>query len=264
MSMTGTQIYLSLINSQQPCRQTQKWRSRQFSSSRKALSKNPETTRSCTSPLADDGEDTALSHQVRLLMRRVPHPVAIITASSSSSSKEGKPVRLFRGMTVSSFNTVTLSPTPVVAFNVRRPSQTLNALQSSALFCVHLLASTDATARLARDFSRGNENLHLSENQGEFEFATPPSKSDAVEDELPILRRKGGVATFDGPEDFPFVFECEYLSGKAVDIHDHTIVLGRVVRVHLPPESASGSSGGGKDFCLTYADARFWKMGEEI
>jgi flavin reductase (DIM6/NTAB) family NADH-FMN oxidoreductase RutF len=212
-------------------------------------------------------------------MRRVPHAVAIITASSDTPTQASE--KTFRGMTVSSFNTVTLSPTPVVAFNVRRPSETLNALQSSARFCVHLLASTDATARLARDFSRGNENLHLSaEDKGEFEFAALPSRrSDGAGglDELPLLRRKtrGAAAAGGGaneqPVDFPFVFECEYLPDKAVEIHDHIIVLGRVVRVHLAPESASASrseakSGTGsiKDLCLTYADARFWKMGEEI
>ena len=61
-------------------------------------------------------------------MRRVPYPVAIITATDPS----GRPdTSAFRGMTVSSFNTVTLSPRPVISFNVRRPSETLNALLAS-------------------------------------------------------------------------------------------------------------------------------------
>ncbi|PYI30193.1 hypothetical protein BP00DRAFT_426795 [Aspergillus indologenus CBS 114.80] len=65
-------------------------------------------------------------------------------------------------MTVSSFNTVTLHPTPIISFNVRRPSETLTALQSSGRFLVHLLAPHARTAALARDFSRGNRRLGMS------------------------------------------------------------------------------------------------------
>lgn len=247
-------------------------------------------------------EDAAsLSHQVRLLMRRVPHPVAIITASDRHVSQD-KPI--FRGMTVSSFNTVTLSPEPIVSFNVRRPSETLNALQSSGRFLVHLLAPSVATAKLARDFSRGNENLQFyKQGLKEFEFGVLPASQNATNDGsllLPILRRRNTMGRELAQEqheeqepviDFPFIFECKYLPQQAIEIHDHTIVLGSVIRVLQRPQqhpqrtrgqiqlatgqnkrsdggsSLSSSSQLRKDdngFCLTYADTRFWKMGDQI
>ncbi|KAL1964330.1 hypothetical protein VTN77DRAFT_7015 [Rasamsonia byssochlamydoides] len=240
-----------------------------------------------------EGEKDAatLSHQVRLLMRRVPHSVAIITAADRCTPPQGKPI--FRGMTVSSFNTVTLDPEPVVSFNVRRPSETLNALQSSGRFLVHLLAPSAATAKLARDFSRGNEYLQLyKDGLGEFEFGviTPWQQQQQTTttdecDYLPILRRNSrsqGGKDFAQEElvvDFPFIFECKYLPQQAIQVHDHTIVLGSVVRVLEQPQLQRQLTAGDadddsssqlpkkkedNDFCLTYADTRFWKMGEQI
>lgn len=240
-------------------------------------------------------------------MRRVPHPVAIITASDRRAlppDSNKKPI--FRGMTVSSFNTVTLSPEPVVSFNVRRPSETLNALQSSGRFLVHLLAPSAATAKLARDFSRGNENLQLYQKggMGEFEFGGVNYGDDNEEEPLPILRRnnkktknnensKGTLLAQESESesesviDFPFIFECKYLPQQAIQVYDHTIVLGSVVRVieqqhqhqhqqpqpQPQPQSTTGiqqqnkikeKEEGNEFFCLTYADTRFWKMGDQI
>ncbi|EAL89514.1 hypothetical protein KXW98_005050 [Aspergillus fumigatus] len=209
----------------------------------------------------------SLTDQVRLLMRRVPYPVAIITATDPQGPIE----KAFRGMTVSSFNTVTLHPLPVISFNVRRPSETLTALQSSGRFLVHLLAPTLATAALARDFSRGNHNLALLSGKGDFEFAQHVSADASVTRPLPILRRRAISQTNteeESVEDFPFVFECQ-LNPQCVEVYDHTIVVGTVVQAllrHLPQSEAetSVSSGSTKDLCLTYANTKFWGMGHEI
>ncbi|GFF78034.1 uncharacterized protein C1071.11 [Aspergillus udagawae] len=242
----------------------QPWPRRQYGTSAPASQagsepKKPTSARSAL-PLTD---------QVRLLMRRVPYPVAIITATDPQGPIE----KAFRGMTVSSFNTVTLHPSPVVSFNVRRPSETLTALQSSGRFLVHLLAPTPATAALARDFSRGNHNLALLSGKGDFEFAQHVSADGSVTRPLPILRRRaisqlGQTKTEESIEDFPFVFECQ-LNPQGVEVHDHTIVVGTVVQAllrHLPESEAdtSVSSGSAKDLCLTYANTKFWGMGHEI
>lgn len=126
-------------------------------------------------------------------MRGVPHPVAIITATQietqfRTTSCNGSAAYSFKGMTVSSFNTVTLSPEPIISFNVRRPSETLAALTSSGRFLVHLLAPTCSAAALARHFSRGNQNLSAvfgggssSGTHAEFEFTSYfPSLDDHV------------------------------------------------------------------------------------
>lgn len=219
-------------------------------------------------------------------MRRVPYPVAIITATDPHAPED----RAFRGMTVSSFNTVTLNPEPVISFNVRRPSETLNAIVSSGRFLVHLLAPSDTTATLARDFSKGNNHLAILTGEGEFEFIAhyPDNISEGTRP-LPVLRRKGQTAntTTTNPTtpqqtmtpehiSFPFVFECR-LHPQNIEVHDHAIVLGTVTRtlreqhplmgnpddyhdLHQKGEKARSA----RDLCLTYANTRFWKMGHEI
>ncbi|KAJ5504000.1 hypothetical protein N7463_006874 [Penicillium fimorum] len=214
---------------------------------------------------------TSISDQVRLLMRRVPYPVAIITATDPSGAEN---TTSFRGMTVSSFSTVTLTPHPVISFNVRRPSETLNALLTSRRFLVHLLAPSPATATLARDFSKGNVTLAaMLRGHGQFEFAALPTENEdgSPHRPLPILKRRAEAASANDGVDFPFVFECTLHPDK-IDVHDHSIVLGTVVRtIEGPgPVEAQGLDGKVLDehsperLCLAYANTKFWKMGGEF
>ncbi|KAJ5662292.1 uncharacterized protein N7477_009908 [Penicillium maclennaniae] len=214
---------------------------------------------------------SSISEHVRLLMRRVPYPVAIITATDPTGPAD---TSSFRGMTVSSFSAVTLSPDPVISFNVRRPSETLNALLASGRFLVHLLAPGPDTATLARDFSKGNTTLSsILNGHGDFEFRAldVESKTQASEAErpLPILRRKIKDSKELQTVDFPFVFECTLHPNK-IDVHDHSIVLGTVVRAievnaeGLELDCSGVDENSSAHLCLTYANTRFWKMGSEI
>ncbi|KAJ5082724.1 FMN-binding split barrel-like protein [Penicillium argentinense] len=204
-------------------------------------------------------------------MRRVPYPVAIITATDPNGPPD---TTSFRGMTVSSFNTVTLSPHPVISFNVRRPSETLNALLASGRFLVHLLAPGPATSTLARDFSKGNTTLaSMLSGHGEFEFgALSVEPEQGSSKPLPILRRRAQSSEKE-EVDFPFVFECTLHPSK-IDVHDHSIILGTVVRaIEGSDTRPSGEQTGAQasldehspeHLCLTYANTRFWKMGSEL
>ncbi|KAG0159767.1 putative oxidoreductase [Penicillium digitatum] len=213
----------------------------------------------------------SISDQVRLLMRRVPYPVAIITATDPSGPEN---TTSFRGMTVSSFNTVTLTPHPVISFNVRRPSETLNALLASRRFLVHLLAPGPATATLARDFSKGNVTLAaMLKGHGDFELAALPTENEDghFQRPLPILQRRADAAAASDGVDFPFVFECT-LHPEKIDVHDHSIVLGTVVRAIEGSGSVSAQGLDGKALgehsperlCLAYANTKFWRMGGEL
>ncbi|KAL5340806.1 flavin reductase like domain-containing protein [Aspergillus crustosus] len=253
----------------------------------------------------NDTLDQSLSTQVRLLMRRVPYPVAIITSTDPNppSSSSSPPASNFRGMTVSSFNTVTLTPKPVISFNVRRPSETLNALLKSGRFLVHLLSPGQGAAALASDFAKGNwSRLSESENgfgadaTGErFEFVpldgsqtpsrqiseqSPKTEKRGKKNDtdtlppLPLLRRKNAseqpnLAISPEPTSIPFIFECRLLPESIVNVYDHTIVVGTVVRAIT--DSHSGSHGTNMpattesgDLCLMYANTRFWKAGGEV
>lgn len=196
-------------------------------------------------------------------MRKVPYPVAIITATDPDT--KGPTKHSYRGMTVSSFSTVTLNPEPVVSFNVKRPSETLNALLASGRFLVHLLAPAKPTADLARDFSRGNHNLSIVGGEGDFGFAAYEScLSGDGERPLPLLRRREGDVQ--DVVDFPFVFECRVLP-QQMEVYDHTIVLGRVVGTILQrplDAEVKGQQADPDELCLTYANTKFWGMGHEI
>ncbi|KLJ06190.1 hypothetical protein EMPG_10371 [Blastomyces silverae] len=239
--------------------------------------------------------ENQIGDQVRLLMRRVPHPVAIIT---STDPKSPTAQTAFRGMTVSSFNTVTLYPETIVSFNVKLPSETFNAIVASSRFLVHLLAPTDATARLARDFSRGNANVMLADERERFFKFVPMSGGDdggwvpssIAKGEPPRLALIGHAAEMQvggkssirtGKEGadasstttpittadyFPFIFECQYLP-QSVKVGNHVIILGRVVNI-IRQEAVGASdpaeAHSPEHLCLTYADTRFWKIGENI
>ncbi|RMJ20858.1 oxidoreductase [Aspergillus sp. HF37] len=183
-------------------------------------------------------------------------------------------------MTVSSFNTVTLTPSPVVSFNVKRPSETLSALLKTRRFLAHLLSPNKDAAALARDFSRGNQCLAgFGEGSGVFGFEFVEAEGSAEgegegdgEALLPVLRRRKGRSGSqaqdsgdEGRDDFPFIFECQ-LHDQQVEVHDHTVVFGTVVRTLVggSPGTLDGRPGQASDLCLTYADTRFWEMGREI
>ncbi|KAJ6017474.1 FMN-binding split barrel-like protein [Penicillium sp. IBT 35674x] len=234
-----------------------------------------QSSRTNTSP--KPSSTPSISEHVRLLMRRVPYPVAIITATDPSGAPD---TSSFRGMTVSSFSTVTLTPNPVISFNVRRPSETLNALLASQRFLVHLLAPGSATATLARDFSKGNTTLaSMLNGHGDFEFSAlpvcPGEQDLGSKRPLPILQRRDGSNDLmeDGRNtDFPFVLECT-LHPQKIDVQDHSIVLGTVVRAIEAEDIAlserkcaqeSGNEHSAEHLCLSYANTKFWKMGTEI
>ncbi|KAJ5729826.1 oxidoreductase [Penicillium malachiteum] len=269
-----------LSPSARPCYQHSIQSSRHISSN--ATASKPEGTHTTpkTQPNPSSEPNTqsrisppsSISEHVRLLMRRVPYPVAIITSTDPSGPHD---TSSFRGMTVSSFNTVTLSPHPVISFNVRRPSETLNALLASRRFLVHLLAPSAATATLARDFSKGNTTLAgMLSGHGDFEFGAldvskVDSESDITSDEnplpLPILRRRETSRKPDADADFPFILECT-LHPHKIDVHDHSIILGTVVRAieGLGVPSVQSGQESPDSLSLTYANTKFWKMGREI
>lgn len=126
-------------------------------------------------------------------------------------------------------------------------------------------------ARLARNFSRGNENVELDR----FEFVDHTIEIENQSSLLPQLSRRRNnhhnteektKEREEEEDDFTFILECEYLPDKSVQVYDHMIVLGNVRRI-IAPGGANAIDEGRRhakeDFCLMYADTRFWEMGEE-
>ncbi|KJZ77700.1 hypothetical protein HIM_02877 [Hirsutella minnesotensis 3608] len=73
-------------------------------------------------PTTSPDSETSLPEQLRSVMRLLASPVVVCTATHGSEP---------RAMTMSSFTSLTLTPTPLITFNVATPSRTLDAIASS-------------------------------------------------------------------------------------------------------------------------------------
>lgn len=136
----------------------------------------------------------ATGDALRLVLRGVPSPVAIVTTRTDAGP---------RGATIGSFTSVSLDP-PLVSFNVTHETALHEALAAGQTWGVHLLAADQAA--LADHFAR-------SDLDGARQLATV----DHLDGSPPLLR--GALA----------VLICE--PHAQVEAGDHTIHIGRVLSV---------------------------------
>jgi len=73
-------------------------------------------------------KDNPLSFSLKQVMRRVPYPVTIITASFEGD---------MRGITIGSFTSLSLEP-PLICFNVGKESQMHSFISKANHFAVHI------------------------------------------------------------------------------------------------------------------------------
>lgn len=108
----------------------------------------------------DTKDEDDLSDRVRRLMRPVPHALTVITAFQPGKDPEKEPQP--RGLLVSSFNTVTLSPRPYVTFNIKLPSSTWDAIKASR----HFTASGIDNSETATAFTIGQTDIGDRDTKG--------------------------------------------------------------------------------------------------
>lgn len=197
-----------------------------------------------------------MSEQLRALMRFVAHPVVVCTSSlpaATATSTKSTP----RGMTMSSFTSLSLDPTPVVALNIATPSRTLDAIVASRNLNIHIVAGNAAGARLADWFTRGNA-------QGAAAFDGLPSGCECT------VRASDDVAHGADPpllvgRGVLHVLRCRLLdepSQGLVKVRDHVMVLGEVV--HLVQGYEASDQGQEELFGLIYADRKYRKLGSTM
>jgi len=166
----------------------------------------------------------ALAEEFRSLMRLTPSSVVIVFAEYHHQDEPDKEVF---GMLVASFAPVSLDPEPCVSFNIKRPSRTYNQILQTVTFTI--LAPENAM--LAAAFARpGNKNSILRQ---------------ALRKKSGVPKRNSGVLWW---------AQCELLAEKSVDVGDHTIVVGRVVKV--------GTTGvPGRGHVIIYSDGQYRQLG---
>jgi flavin reductase (DIM6/NTAB) family NADH-FMN oxidoreductase RutF len=206
-----------------------------------------------------DGADTSRNGltTMRNLMRSIPHSVVLVTAArpssppSSSQVSTSPPVAAqsdrFAAMTISSMTTVTLSPVPIISFNVKQPSRTLNAIQTRESFFIHLLHNSISGAQIAAAFARGDTDAGYQ-----------------------ALENAGAMITLDD-ETFPHApkiaaigisgtLSCRLLPDKCVEVGDHVIVVAQVCEI----EFVDGDGGGVQRVGLAYHDGAYKSIGDAL
>ena len=184
-------------------------------------------------------DQVKISARVRKAMRSVPQPVSIITSTDITT---GKPV--FRGATISSFSTVTIEPTTIVSLNIKRPSSTFDAIESSGYFLVHLLSANQTNSELAQAFTKGSS------------FDPFQTLVDVSQIRLPQV--SGQVAAGNAAPPLiscrsPGHLLCRYLPPKTVQVGDHVVIFGTVDMVTKKRTLLEGP----ETTCLVYANGRY-------
>ncbi len=134
--------------------------------------------------------------KLRMMMRRVPSPVTVVTAAGPDE---------MRGMTVGSFTSVSLDP-PLVSFNVALDAQMHDLIVNVEHFAVHLLS--EAQADLSNNFA-------IPDRSGADQFADISYRLDAHG--TPVL------------EDTLFVFFCAHHAVHPAG--DHSLLVGEVLDI---------------------------------
>jgi flavin reductase (DIM6/NTAB) family NADH-FMN oxidoreductase RutF len=151
-------------------------------------------------------------------------------------------------MTMSSFTSLALRPTPVVSFNIATPSRTFDAVAASRQFNIHVLADDEAGARVADWLAGGNAG-----GREVFERLSDKAGCEMTmeEGEAPMLKGDGVL----------YVVRCRLLdqpAGGLVRVRDHVIVLGEVVEI---VEGVGAEREVEERFGLVYADRRYRQLG---
>ncbi|KAI7631876.1 hypothetical protein KC343_g3772, partial [Hortaea werneckii] len=177
-----------------------------------------------TSPESTPTQHQTLPEDMRAVLRPLTHPVVLITARDAvHSNADQSPFIGCRGVTVSSFTAVTLSPQPIVSFNLKVPSRTWDAIALSQWLTAHILSANADAATLTHAFTQPHPSpehaFHVIRKLG-VEISLPtnePSRSPRLNHNEAVLAQ----------------VHARILPAKCVQAGDHVIVVAEVKRVGI-------------------------------
>lgn len=229
-----------------------------------------------TSGEAQVQEKKSIPETLRRLMRSLPSSVVVLTTSVTEPEVTGaakpSPETFYRGMTLSSFTTLSLAP-PLITFNIRAPSRTLSAIKQSGVFFIHVLEANQDGATVADSFTKGNaDGIEVGEA---FRARDGSFKVDNVTFEL---RRKGEDSSGNSELDLPKltgkgvkrVLACELYGSHSnpdipdgiIEVGEHVLVVARVSAI-FPHEGLAQTKKEG-EYGLSYVDGRYRMVGRAI
>jgi flavin reductase (DIM6/NTAB) family NADH-FMN oxidoreductase RutF len=223
-------------------------------------------------------EKKLIPETLRHLMRGIPSSVVVLTTSVTKPDLIGaaqrRPESYYRGMTLSSFTTLSLAP-PLITFNIRAPSRTLSAIRQSKAFFIHVLETNQEAATIADSFTRGNTDGHeVSEafrpRYGSFKVQSMPfelqyasgSVSGHMEVDLPRLVGKG-VKRVLGCELYrnPTSLDPSVADGL-IEVGEHVLVVAKVTAIF--PNEGLVQTEKEEEYALSYVDGRYRMVGRTI
>jgi flavin reductase (DIM6/NTAB) family NADH-FMN oxidoreductase RutF len=183
-------------------------------------------------------------------MRRVPQPVTIVTSSNTQTHPDGHPDG-WHGATISSFNTVSLHPNPIISFNIRKISSTYDAIEASGKLWVHFLTQTPSAIDLADRFAQWDKPNPF---QSLLLVRKDKDKDTEPNLEVPMIHNERST-----PKRIAFILECEYIKDKTVAIGDHVVLFATVTEVEnkTPNCVSEGSAFQPPGPCLVYAEGEY-------
>lgn len=215
----------------------------------------------------------------------IPNPTAAAAAAPATSTAQAATTTTAtlplqpaepepRGMTMSSFTSLTLHPAPVVTFNVATPSRTLDAVAASRAFNIHVLRGDAEGTRVAEWFRRGNaaglgvfDPARMREGCGCEVVIGRRGPEKEEEEEANVRQGEGGNGGALPPllkgRGVLYTLRCKVLdddgpTGGLVRVRDHVVVLAEVVEIVEGQESAAA---GEETFGLAYADRKYRQLG---
>ncbi|KAF2201325.1 hypothetical protein GQ43DRAFT_440709 [Delitschia confertaspora ATCC 74209] len=185
--------------------------------------------------------ESPLPSRMRALMRHVPHPTIVITAVlRDHKTLKSTP----QAMCASSFNTITIAPVPTIAFNIKLPSRTWDAITSnSGHFRIHILKNSEKGAMIADAFTRGDAAAG-------FKTLGPIVKTEP--EELEMHKEFSRVPRIED-DAVMTVLDCKLV--KEMRVRDHVITVSEVESIHWDGEGGD---------TLMYVDGAFKQIGKTV
>jgi flavin reductase (DIM6/NTAB) family NADH-FMN oxidoreductase RutF len=218
------------------------------------------TVDSANAPVARKAEEKPikqsnqqLGDEMRAALRHITQPVALVTSYAPQAhlqTRSGKRTYA-RGVTVSSFCTVTLQPIPVVSFNLRVPSRSWDAISGSGYLRVHLLRASPEGAAIAHAFTLPYEQPHQPfEHLSQSGVMVGYSQRSQNPASVPQIRSRAAIHAN---------FVAKVMPEKCIQVGDHMIVVAEVKEIE-GFGSAAASAGG----ALAYGMRGYRQLGGEI
>lgn len=184
-------------------------------------------------------------------MARVAAPAMILTAGARLTSE------VLHGMTLSSVNSLSVHPYPLLLFNMHLPSYTSASLHRSGYLALHLMPPSEQSVALGRKFANGVKqdpsHFRVDSKDGTFEEMTNPFEGF---DNYTFYEASNGVLI---PiiNELEVAFVCRKKTNFVVD--DHEIWVVSVENIIQPNNSFASPSGG-----ILYFDHGFHKVGDSL